>query len=74
MNQPGNELIVEAILGRAQEGIDEASRRCTEAAAHLESGSYQGALGALAGLEERVHYVTTILCIAQDLEQAESKN
>ena len=53
--------VVETILSNAREGIQEARLRCEEALDHLRHGNSLGAIGALAGLEERARYAINIL-------------
>lgn len=60
----------EAILSRAEAGLAEAKQRCEEANEHLRSREYVAAIGALAGLDERVRYVSTILMLLRDVQAA----
>ena len=60
-------------MEKASAGLQEAQQRCNDAAEHLASGSYLGAIGALAGLEERVRYVITILTVLRDSEAARNQ-
>ena len=60
-------------MERATAGLQEAQQRCNEAAEHVASGSYLGAIGALVNLEERVRYVATILTVLRDLEAARNQ-
>lgn len=70
MSQETLALIKGAVLTKALAGVEEAQQRCQEAAEHLHAGQYLGAIGALAGLEERVRYVSTILSVLRDIEPA----
>jgi hypothetical protein len=71
MESPQSDPIREAILARARAGLTEASERCAEALQHLHNRDHVAALGALAGLDERVRYVSTILSVLRDLEAAQ---
>lgn len=65
------DLIKQEILKQAKADVLEASLRCQQAIEHLESGTYYGAIGALAGLAERVRYVETILSLLRGWGEAQ---
>ena len=67
------DVIKEEILAQAKAGVQEASLRCQEATEHLEDGAYLGAIGALAGLEERVGYLITLLKLLRNWEEAQQQ-
>ncbi len=70
MEKPRPDPITEAILSRAEAGVNEAKQRCEEASEHLRTREYVAAIGALAGLDERVRYVSTILTVLRDIQPA----
>ena len=68
MEQTEPDPIKQSVLSRANEGVNEAKQRCEDASEHLLHGDYLAAIGALAGLEERVRYVTIILTALREWE------
>lgn len=42
--------------------------RCQEASQHLRNADETGAIGALAGVEDKVRYVTTVLAALRDAQ------
>ena len=68
MIQPQPDPTAEAILDRALAGVEEAKQRCEEAAEHLRNREHLAAIGALAGLDERVRYVSIILTLLHDIQ------
>jgi len=62
--------VTQTILSNARDGIQEARTRCEEAIDHLSRNEPVGAIGALAGLEERVRYVITILQVLRQWQDS----
>ena len=65
--------MTQTILSNARTGIQEARLRCEEALDHLSRRESLAAIGALAGLEERVRYVITILQVLRQWQAAQDK-
>ena len=74
MEQQSQDPVAQEILSRAQEGVSEAKLRRQEASEHLQSGDYLAAVGALAGLDDRVRYVTTILTVLREWQSARNQS
>ena len=72
-NEQNLDPVAQTILSNATEGIQEARIRCEEAIDHLNRNEPLGAIGALAGLEERVRYVITILQVLRQWQDSQKK-
>jgi hypothetical protein len=62
-----------AILAKARQEINEVMLRCHEATSYLSSGEYLPAIGALAGMEDLVRSVSTLLIVLRDTEEARTR-
>lgn len=60
----------EAILRKAEAELNEAKQRCQEATGHLRNREHVAAIGALAGLDDRVRNVSTMLTVLRDAQAA----
>jgi hypothetical protein len=65
--------IKEAVLARATTTVNETVATLAEVQQYLAAGEELAALGALAGIGERLQYVETLLTVLRDL-QPESRN
>ena len=65
------ELIKQEILAQAKAEIREVSVRCQQAAEHLDDGGYLGAIGTLAGLDECIESLQTLLMLLRRWEEAQ---
>jgi hypothetical protein len=65
--------VAQTILSNASAGIQEVRVRCEEALDHLSRTESLAAIGALAGVEERVRYAITILQVLQQWQTAQAK-
>lgn len=68
--EPKSDRTREAIFARAQAGLKQIQRRCSEALEHLQHHEPVAALGALDGIDNRMQYVLTLLTILRDLPAA----
>ena len=71
--QENPEPVTQTILSNARTGIQEAQLRCEEALDHLSRKDSLAAIGALAGLEERVRYAITILQVLRQWQDSQKK-
>jgi hypothetical protein len=71
--QQNPDPVTQTILSNAGEGIQEARLRCEEALDYLSRRDSLAAIGALAGLEERVRYVITILQVLRQWRDSQHK-
>ena len=71
--QENPDPVTQTILSNARTGIQEARLRCEEALDHLSRRESLAAIGALAGLEERVRYVITILQVLRQWQATQDK-
>jgi hypothetical protein len=62
-----------AILAKAQQGINEVMVRCHEATSYLSNREFLPAIGALAGMEDLVRSVSTLLIVLRDTEDARTR-
>ena len=65
--------MTQTILSNASAGIQEVRLRCEEALDHLSRTESLAAIGALAGLEEQVRYVITILQVLRQWRDSQNK-
>jgi hypothetical protein len=65
--------VAQTILSNASAGIQDVRVRCEEALDHLSRKDSLAAIGALAGLEERVRYAITILQVLRQWQAAQAK-
>ena len=65
--------MAQTILSNASAGIQEVRVRCKEALDRLSRTESLAAIGALAGVEERVRYAITILQVLQQWQTAQAK-
>ena len=57
-----------AVMTKASKAVEESLARLRDVQQHLQSGDELAALGAVAGLSERVQYVETLLTVLRDIE------
>ena len=72
-NEQNHDPVAQTILSNASAGIQEVRLRCEEALDHLSRRDSLAAIGALAGLEERVRYAITILQVLRQWQVAQDK-
>ena len=72
--QQNPDPVTQTILSNAGEAIQEVRLRCEEALDHLGRAESLGAIGALAGVDERVRYVITILQVLQKWQASQNKS
>ena len=73
MSTENPEPVTQTILSNASAGIQEVRLRCEEALDHLSRTESLAAIGALAGLEEQVRYVITILLVLRQWRDSQNK-
>ena len=66
--------VKEAVLTKATSAVEEVQSRLKEVHQHLQSGEDLAALGAVAGVSERVRYVETLLTVLRDFRAKEPNN
>ena len=57
-----------AVMAKASKTVEESLARLLDVQQHLQSGDELAALGAVAGLSERVQYVETLLTVLRDVQ------
>ena len=72
-NEQNRDPVAQTILSNASAGIQKVRVRCKEALDHLSRTESLAAIGALAGVEERVRYAITILQVLQQWQTAQAK-
>ena len=73
MNKKNPDPVTQTILSNVTKGVREGRLRCKESIDHLNRNEPLGAIGALAGLEERVRYAITILQVLRQWQDSQHK-
>jgi hypothetical protein len=72
VTEKGN--IAGIIVDAAKNVLADVQRRCTEALKALDQHDYLVAIGALAGLEEQIRYVTVRLMVLREIKEIQNQN
>jgi hypothetical protein len=68
------DVVADIILGAARKVLSDVEQRCSEALKALEQNDYLVVIGALAGLEEQIRYVTTRLMVLREIREIQKQN
>lgn len=68
------ETVAGIIVGATRKVLDDVGQRCSEALKALDQNDYLVVIGALAGLEDQIRYVTVRLMVLREINEIQKQN